>query len=98
MSKNSGTRLALVTGAARGLGQGFAIRLAADGHRVIAVDRIDCTETLATIKAQGGEAAQVLVDLSDANAVEQAAKNVLAQHGAVDILVNNAGVIPNVEF
>jgi NAD(P)-dependent dehydrogenase (short-subunit alcohol dehydrogenase family) len=98
MSRKNGARLALVTGAARGLGQGFAIRLAADGHRVIAVDRIDSTETLAAIKAQGGEAAQVLVDLSDANAVTQAAENVLKEHGAVDILVNNAGVIPNVEF
>src|SRR5258705_3594865 len=98
MSKNSGTRLALVTGAARGLGQGFAFSLAADGHRVIAVDGIDCAETLAAIKSQGGEAAQVLVDLSDANAVAQAAENVIEQHGPVDILVNNAGIIPNVEF
>jgi NAD(P)-dependent dehydrogenase (short-subunit alcohol dehydrogenase family) len=98
MSKNRATRLALVTGAARGLGQGFAVRLAADGHRVIALDRIDSTETLAAIKAQGGEAEQVVVDLSDASAVAHAAENVLEKHGPVDILVNNAGIIPNVEF
>jgi NAD(P)-dependent dehydrogenase (short-subunit alcohol dehydrogenase family) len=104
MSKESGprghgtARVALVTGAARGLGQGFAIRLAADGHRVIAVDRLDCSETLAAIEAQVGKGAQVLVDLSDANAVARAAENVLGEHGPVDILVNNAGVIPNVEF
>ena len=91
-------RRALVTGAARGLGQGFAIRLAADGHHVIALDRIDCSETLAAIEAQGGAAAQVLADLSDATAVTQAAVKVLEQHGPVDILVNNAGIIPNVEF
>ncbi|HEV7913207.1 MAG TPA: SDR family NAD(P)-dependent oxidoreductase [Albitalea sp.] len=98
MSKNSTSRVALVTGAARGLGQGFTARLAADGHRVIAVDRIDCAETLAIVKAQGGEASQVLLDLSDANAVEQGAAAIIEQHGPVDILVNNAGIIPNVEF
>jgi NAD(P)-dependent dehydrogenase (short-subunit alcohol dehydrogenase family) len=98
MNKNSTRRLALVTGAARGLGQGFAARLAADGHRVIAVDRIDCTETLAIIKAQGGDALQVLLDLSEANAVMQATGNILEQHGPVEILVNNAGLVPNVEF
>src|SRR2546423_12061073 len=98
MSRNSTARVALVTGAARGLGQGFAVRLAADGHRVIALDRIDCTETLATIEAQGGHAVQVRVDLSDADAVAQTAAKVLEEHGPVDILVNNAGLVPNVAF
>src|SRR5438477_5726388 len=98
MRKKNGTRVALVTGAARGLGQGFAVRLAGDGHRVIALDRLDCSETLAAIEAQGGRGAQVLADLSDANAVAQAAENILEEHGPVDILVNNAGIIPNVEF
>jgi NAD(P)-dependent dehydrogenase (short-subunit alcohol dehydrogenase family) len=98
MSKNSTQRLALVTGAARGLGQGFATRLAADGHRVIAVDRIASTETLAIIKAQGGDAVQLVLDLSDAKAVMQATANIIELHGAVDILVNNAGLVPNVEF
>ena len=70
MSSKNEARVALVTGAARGLGQGFAIRLAADGHCVIALDRIASTETLAAIQAQGGAAAQVVVDLSDADAVQ----------------------------
>jgi NAD(P)-dependent dehydrogenase (short-subunit alcohol dehydrogenase family) len=98
MSKKNGTRLALVTGAARGLGQGFAIRLAADGHRVIALDRVESTETLAAIREQGGEAGQILVDLSNASAVTQATERILKEFGPVDILVNNAGIIPNVEF
>ena len=96
--KNKTSRVALVTGAARGLGQGFAVRLAADGHRVIALDRVDCSETLALIEAQGGHCAQVLLDLSDGDAVARAAENVLEDLGPVDILVNNAGIIPNVEF
>jgi NAD(P)-dependent dehydrogenase (short-subunit alcohol dehydrogenase family) len=91
-------RTALVTGAARGLGQGFAIRLAADGHRVIAVDRVDCSETLAAIESNGGQGVQVRLDLSDANAVSQTIARVLEAHGPVDILVNNAGLVPNVEF
>ncbi len=91
-------RLAIVTGASRGLGQAFAKRLAADGMSVIAVDRIECQETLETIKAQGGEATQVLIDLSDATAVRAGVNRILSDYGPVDILVNNAGIVPNVEF
>jgi NAD(P)-dependent dehydrogenase (short-subunit alcohol dehydrogenase family) len=93
-----GRRVALVTGAARGLGQGFAVRLASEGVFVLAVDRLACAETLALVRAAGGDAAELQMDLSDADSVVRGAERAVADYGCVDILVNNAGVIPNVEF
>jgi NAD(P)-dependent dehydrogenase (short-subunit alcohol dehydrogenase family) len=96
--RSNGRRLAVVTGAARGLGQGFAVRLAAEGVRVIVVDRIDCAETLRLARSAGGDAMQSLMDLSDPQSIEKGSAGIISEHGAVDILVNNAGVIPNVAF
>lgn len=88
-------RVALVTGAAQGLGRGFAVRLAADGAAVIAADRADCGATVDTIRAAGGRAESVVCDLSEAAAVERLADVAGKSFGPCDILVNNAGVFPN---
>ena len=90
--------VALITGAARGLGQGFAVRLAAEGVFVLAVDRLSCSETLELIRSAGGEGAELPMDLSDPASIASGTDKALALHGRVDILVNNAGIIPNVEF
>jgi len=90
--------VALVTGAARGLGQGFAVRLASDGYHVVAVDKIDCEQTLDLIAQRGGTGSQALMDLSKAQAIVDGAQAIMSRVGTVDVLVNNAGIIPNVAF
>lgn len=94
----STARVAVVTGAAQGLGQGFAMRLAQDGYQVVGIDRVKCTQTAQLIKAQGGSFTSTVMDLSDPKSIESGVKKILKSAGSVDLLVNNAGVIPNVPF
>jgi 3-oxoacyl-[acyl-carrier protein] reductase len=92
MSEN---RVAIVTGAARGIGAATAIRLAAAGHAVAVVDLDEdaCGATVSTITAAGGRALAVGADVADAKAVTAAVDRVATDLGAPTILVNNAGVL-----
>jgi Tropinone reductase 1 len=86
-------RRALVTGASRGLGAAIARRLAADGAEVLLVAR--SAEALqreaASIRAAGGRAHGLAVDVTDRAASERAVARLRAEHGPMDVLVNNAG-------
>lgn len=84
-------RVAVVTGAAGGLGSRFAQRLAADGAHVVLVDLEDCAAAAAALCAQGGGATAVVADVSDEQAVGALADRVAGEFGRCDILVNNAG-------
>ena len=88
-------RVAIVTGAARGIGAATARRLAAEGHAVavLDLDEASCAGTVEAITAEGGRALAVGVDVSKADQVEAAVKRVADELGAPTILVNNAGVI-----
>ena len=87
-------RTALVTGAAGGLGQAFALRLAASGHRLVLTDREPCDALAAQIRAVGGQASAPRCDLADPVDVQRFAAEVLADVGRIDVLVNNAAFMP----
>ncbi|MBT0571073.1 glucose 1-dehydrogenase [Curvibacter sp. CHRR-16] len=88
-------RLALITGAASGIGQAIALAYAQAGARVVITDRdaSACSDTLAQVQALGGQGWVFALDVTDNEAVVRLAAQVQAQVGAVSILVNNAGVI-----
>lgn len=94
MSRLQG-RVAIVTGAGRGIGAATAKRLAADGAKVGVLDLKEevCQEVVEEIRAAGGEAIVVGCNVADAEQVQQAVDTVFGQFGRLDILVNNAGVL-----
>jgi 3-oxoacyl-[acyl-carrier protein] reductase len=87
-------RIAVVTGAARGIGDGVAKRLAADGHAVAIfdLDEASCATTVSAIEDAGGKALAVGVDVSSPESVEAAVGRVASELGPPTILVNNAGI------
>ncbi|GGK37208.1 3-oxoacyl-ACP reductase [Pilimelia terevasa] len=87
-------RVAIVTGAAQGIGAATAHLLAARGARVAVVD-LDpegAAATAARIVAEGGAATAVAADVTDADAVEAMVARTVQEYGQLDILVNNAGI------
>jgi NAD(P)-dependent dehydrogenase (short-subunit alcohol dehydrogenase family) len=86
-------RVAVVSGAAAGLGKAAAIRLAKEGAKVEILDIKDASETVKEIQALGGEAHSILCDCTDEEQVGRAVKEIEGRHGRIDILVNNAGIL-----
>jgi 3-oxoacyl-[acyl-carrier protein] reductase len=88
------SKVAIVTGAARGIGAATAIRLAADGNAVAVVDldASSCSATAEKIVAEGGRALAVGADVGDGQAVESAVQRIASELGPPVILINNAGV------
>ncbi|MEU5852752.1 3-oxoacyl-ACP reductase FabG [Saccharopolyspora shandongensis] len=89
------SRVAIVTGAARGIGAATAKRLAEDGFAVavIDLDEKQCADTVSAIESGGGKALAVGCDVSDAAQVQAAVDRIAAELGGPTVLVNNAGVI-----
>ncbi|HVF13925.1 MAG TPA: 3-oxoacyl-[acyl-carrier-protein] reductase [Acidimicrobiales bacterium] len=90
-----GGRVALVTGASRGIGRAVAVALAADGHRVATCFGSDAeagAETCRVIESQGGESLAVPVDVGRADSVDAAFARVEEEWGKVEVLVSNAGI------
>ncbi|MDG6109074.1 3-oxoacyl-ACP reductase FabG [Dactylosporangium aurantiacum] len=88
-------RVAIVTGAARGIGAATAVRLAADGHAVAVLDLDEgaCKDTVEQIRGAGGTALAVGADVADSGAVTAAVARVAEELGPPVVLVNNAGVL-----
>ncbi len=94
MSKNA--KVALITGASRGIGAEIAKRLARDGFRVVVnyAGRVDAAEAVTDeIRAAGGEAIAVQADVGDSAAVAALFDRAIDAFGGVDVVVNNAGIM-----
>ena len=93
-------KVAIVTGAARGIGRAIAVRFAQEGARVAVVDlrEAEGRETAHLIEAEGGQALFIKTDVSDSSQVQAMVETVLAHWGTIDILVNDAGICPFAGF
>lgn len=85
-------QVAVVTGAARGIGRSIAERLGRGGATVICTDVMDPAETVASITDAGGEAHPMVFDVTDGQAAAEAVSAIHSAHEHLDILVNNAGI------
>jgi 3-oxoacyl-[acyl-carrier protein] reductase len=97
MNRTLAGKVAIISGAAQGIGRAVADTLAANGASVALVDvKIEAIEQAAAgIRERGGTAIAAAADVSSADQVEQAVARVATTFGTVDILVNNAGVLRN---
>ncbi|MBN1104861.1 MAG: 3-oxoacyl-ACP reductase FabG [Deltaproteobacteria bacterium] len=86
-------KVAIVTGAARGLGRAFSLALAKEGARIMAVDIADLEDTVKEIRSMGGTAKGLRVDVSMEKETLKMAEETLGSFGRTDILVNNAAII-----
>lgn len=88
-------RVAMVTGAGRGIGAGTALKLAQEGAKVGVIDLKEefTNDTVAAIEAAGGKAIGVGCDVSNKAEVQAAVEKIVGEFGRLDILVNNAGLI-----
>ena len=86
-------RVAVVSGAAAGIGKAIAVRLAAEGAVVEILDVKDGAGVIAEIRNSGGQANAVLVDVTKEDQIHQAVESISQRHDRVDILINNAGIL-----
>jgi 3-oxoacyl-[acyl-carrier protein] reductase len=90
-------KVAIVTGASRGIGAAIATRLAQDGYAVVvnyAGNAAEAAKVVDSLAAAGGQALAIQADVSDAAAVHRLFDEAIRAFGRVDVLVNNAGVMP----
>src|SRR5262245_61638360 len=86
-------KIALVTGASRGIGRAIATRFAERGALVVAAARGDHAEAVvAELTARGHRAESVGLDVTDASALEQRPGSIVQRHGRLDVIVSNAGI------
>jgi NAD(P)-dependent dehydrogenase (short-subunit alcohol dehydrogenase family) len=85
-------KVAVVTGAARGLGRAYAVHLAKHGAQVVAGDVRDCDETVSEITQAGGDAISLNLDVGDTSSCEAMARAAVDKYGRIDALINNAAL------
>lgn len=89
-------RVAIITGGARGIGKGIALRFAREGCTSVIADLLvaEADKTVADISKEGGKGLAIQCDVSDSKQVKHLADTVIEKYGKVDILVNNASFGP----
>jgi NAD(P)-dependent dehydrogenase (short-subunit alcohol dehydrogenase family) len=87
-------KVALITGAASGMGRAAAELFASEGARVVVTDVVDGSDAVATIAARGGEAIFVAADVSRAADCTAMVRAAVETYGGLDVLYNNAGIFP----
>lgn len=94
MAKGHKDKVAVITGAASGIGQAFAKRLAEDGAHIVIADIKAAGETVKLVEQTGRRALSCICDVSAEDSVAALAKDVEKSFGRCDILINNAGIYP----
>jgi NAD(P)-dependent dehydrogenase (short-subunit alcohol dehydrogenase family) len=90
-------RVAIVTGAAQGIGRAYALRLAQEGAKVAIADIVDGSRVEQEIASKGGEALALRTDVSEQASTEKMASETIARFGKIDILVNNAAIFATIQ-
>jgi len=88
-------KVAIVTGAGRGIGEGIALRFAEEGAKVVVndVNEADAQRTVEAIRSQGGKAVAVIGSVASREVAQKMVDTAIKEFATVDILVNNAGII-----
>jgi len=94
MGRGHKDKVAVITGAANGIGRAFAQRLAEDGVHIAVVDLVDGSETVDLVESFGSQAIAVNCDVSSEQSVANMAAQVQTKFSHVDIVVNCAGIFP----
>ncbi|MEE2970810.1 MAG: glucose 1-dehydrogenase [Pseudomonadota bacterium] len=90
-------RVAIITGAAQGIGAAYARRFAEEGAKIVIADILDSTNVVNTIKQSGGDVIGLQVDVSDKFQVQGMVNTAVETYGKVDVLVPNAALFANIE-
>ncbi|EED32864.1 short-chain dehydrogenase/reductase SDR [gamma proteobacterium NOR5-3] len=91
-------KVAVVTGAAQGIGAAYAKGLASEGARVVVCDLSEPTEIVAQINGSGGEAMGIVADVTDDESLNRLVVEVEENFGPIEILVNNAAIFASIQF
>jgi NAD(P)-dependent dehydrogenase (short-subunit alcohol dehydrogenase family) len=97
MAKRLHEKVAIVTGAAQGIGAAYAHELAAEGAHVCLADVLDCSAAAEAIIASGGQALALRADVTNAAAVADMVQRTTEAFGGIDILINNAAIFASLD-